>query len=166
MNDAILLFRGYTVFLLLFLVPLSYFVSVELFHLIELTLLYLRFGIFTKKLALDQNNGAILFNFYCRRKKWLLSISLMELFSVLNLMNSSLAFGSLAYLYMQLSYWDIAEYYYLKAVSCSPYDVNALSNLANMYNILKKEEKALDVYRQIFLLDNNYSVPKKYSLYF
>nr|YP_009392586.1 hypothetical protein [Bostrychia tenella]ARW61148.1 hypothetical protein [Bostrychia tenella] len=163
MSNTILFFRVYVIFSLLFLIPFSYFISLELLHFVKFNpMLYLPFNLFIKEFKLDQKNVMLLFNFYCDRRKWFLSICLLELSCALQVLNKDLVFVSLAYLYRQLSYWTIAEYYYLKAISYSPYNVDVLSSLANMYDILDQTEKATCLYNQILFLDNGYSVPKRY----
>lgn len=167
MITNILLFRIYIIFALFFLLPFSFLISVELFHFIKWSFigLYFNFRHFTKNFELNSNNSTLLFEFYYKRKKWFLSVCLLELSCIIEIIDKTLLFSFLAYLYEQISYLNIAEYYYLKANLHSPYNTDILSSLANLYDIWDKPDKALVVYRQILSLDNTYNIPQKYLFY-
>nr|YP_009397753.1 hypothetical protein [Sonderella linearis]ARW66939.1 hypothetical protein [Sonderella linearis] len=154
MNNNILLFRSYIVISLLLLLPLSMYLTLELWQIFQFILF--------KQINLDKNNYLRILNVYIDRKKWLLCISFLEVSSLFNVIAMDINLMYLAYCYRNLNYYNIAEYYYLKAIFYSPCNIIILSNLASMYNLLGRKNDAINLYRQIYSLDSSYSIPENY----
>nr|YP_009393001.1 hypothetical protein [Bostrychia moritziana]ARW61563.1 hypothetical protein [Bostrychia moritziana] len=166
MNNNIFLFRFYIVFSLFFLIPLASILTVQFldfFQLYYINLLFFLSRFDMKKIFLNRFNDIDLFNFYLISKQWFLAICLLEFSSFCKKMSENSIFSYLAFCYRKLSYYNIAEYYYLKAISLSSQDVYLLGALASMYDEMKLNDKALSLYRQIYNFDKNYLIPKFYS---
>lgn len=164
MNQHILLFRFYVIISFSFLIPLLFFISVELYKLVKIQI-FVRFNININQLHLvdlTKNNIKLLVNIYINRKKWFIVISLLELSELFNLIDSIYLYNMLAYVYQNLSYLRLAEYYYFKALLNQPNNISVLNNLASLYDFFAENKKALEVYRRILVLDNNYVIPKNY----
>lgn len=166
MNNNILLFRFYIIISFSFLMPLFLFINFELYKLLKIQI-FLKFYFSNYELnliSMTKNNLKLLIKLYIYYNKWSIVISLLELSEYLNIMDSVSTYNLLAYTYQILSYLQLSEYYYLKALLDNPDNIEILSNLANLYNLLDKKDKSLAIYRRIFILDNNYLIPDNYIL--
>nr|YP_009392162.1 hypothetical protein [Osmundaria fimbriata]ARW60724.1 hypothetical protein [Osmundaria fimbriata] len=151
MVNSIFLFRLYVLAFLLFLIPLSFFTTVQLLSLIRMILKYnIFFNDFSHNFqVLDVLSFKDIFNFHANRKQWFLCVSLIDLSFHYSNLDTDLLYISLAYSYKTNSFLSIAEYYYLKALSISPSNIVALKSLAIIYDQLGKREKALSLYDKI-----------------
>lgn len=159
MNNNIVLFRSYLIITFSFLIPLCIFISLELFQLLKVLIL-LRIN--SNKISLDKDTFSVLVAFFINRKKWFITISILELFLDVKIIHNLNIYNSLAYCYTTLSYLQIGEYYYLKALSYDSNDINTLANLAALYDLSSNSYKASKIYRRISIIDKNYSIPLNY----
>nr|YP_009391754.1 hypothetical protein [Acrosorium ciliolatum]ARW59898.1 hypothetical protein [Acrosorium ciliolatum] len=166
MNNNILLFRFYVIISFIFLIPFFLFINLELYKLLKIQFL-LKENLTIGKLNvidINKNKLKLFIKLYMYRNKWFIAISLLELSEYLNIIDSFDIDNLLAYAYQNLSYLQLSEYYYLKALLYKPNNINTLSNLANIYNSLAKNDEALKIYRRISILDSNYLIPTNYLI--
>nr|YP_010170872.1 hypothetical protein K8K75_pgp194 [Chondria tumulosa]QSD57013.1 hypothetical protein [Chondria tumulosa] len=137
MNNNTVLFRLYVIFILCFLIPMSFVVSLQIYSLFKdffaIYFLY-NFTIRSSKLLLDYHYYNKLFDLFLERQQFSLCISSAELFASIFLVNIDLVYTLLAFCYQKNSFFYIAEYYYLKALSFSPTSIVILSSLAKIYS--------------------------------
>lgn len=168
MNNNILLFRSYVVCSYFFLIPLALFVTNQFLQFFKLyyisCFLFLSYFSMVKK-KLNTLNFMKLFDFYVISKQWFLAICLLEFFNSYHKVSEDWFFISLAFCYRKLSYYNIAEYYYLKAIDISCEDIVLLAALANMYDQIDEYNKAFNIYRQIYHLDKSYLIPERYDVF-
>nr|YP_009326608.1 hypothetical chloroplast RF37 [Membranoptera platyphylla]AMJ16865.1 hypothetical chloroplast RF37 [Membranoptera platyphylla] len=157
MNNNLVLFYLYIVITLFFLVPLCYLISIQLFHIIYCTIFsYLNYNLyFSSFQTRDSAKYIQFFNFYIKEKQWFLCISMLEFAYEKKICDNMILFNNLAYCYKSLDFWQITEYYYLKALFYSPSNLSILSNLSNLYKASNQMNKAKEINRRIFLLKNN-----------
>lgn len=155
----------YFILILLFLIPFSFLVSLQLFQLIKFEL-YLND---LKQIDSDDYSVEQLFNLLTilvKKKLWLTSINLME--SKNNIPNKNIHqyFNSIGYLYDSMSKYNLAILYYLKALSFKDNYIVALQNLAKVYE-KKNSSLAFSTYKDILkydefnLLANEYLAKRK-----
>jgi len=149
-NSAILYI--YFILILIFLIPFSFLVSLQLFQLIKFEL-YLNDlkQIDSKDYSMDE-----LFNLLkilVKKKLWLTSINLMESKKNISSENIHKYFNSIGYLYDSMDKYNLAILYYLKALSFKDNYIVALQNLAKVYEKKKKYTLALSTYQSILKYD-------------
>ena len=152
MVNGIFLFRLYISFALLFLVPLSFFITRQIYFLFNSYFIVYNSISYSKKnvmFTIDDELYTNLFNFYLTRKKFFLCIALAELFIVQSPSKRYLGYISLAYCYKETRFFYVAEYYYLSASSLSKDNVSILVNLLKIYNELGDASKISLVENQI-----------------
>nr|YP_009398582.1 hypothetical protein [Kuetzingia canaliculata]ARW67768.1 hypothetical protein [Kuetzingia canaliculata] len=146
MNHNILLFRLYLFVSLLFLLPLSFLITVQFLSFFKIGLL-----------LNNSNNGKSffkeLFQFFTIRKQWFLCISWVELSFNLNFINKNIFYNCLSYCYQENGFLYIAEYYALKALAMSPSDLIILNSLATIYKQLGQLSKLENISNKISMLD-------------
>lgn len=151
MDTNLFLFYFYLLIILFFLLILSYLISLELFSIFHcLSLKY-------RKLDLNEISETLFFLFislYTKRRQWLICISMLEFFYLKKVFSLSIIANKLAYCYQKLSYLSIAEFYYLKALSYSPFNIVILNNLSNFYTESKDYYKAERINKYISSLDH------------
>nr|YP_010155934.1 putative chloroplast RF37 [Cumathamnion serrulatum]QQY85350.1 putative chloroplast RF37 [Cumathamnion serrulatum] len=157
MNNNLVLFYLYIVITLLLLVPLCYLISIQLFKIIYSTIFsYLNYNLYLLNFNIvDSNKSIKFFNLYIQEKQWFLCISMLELVYEKEAHSNIILLSNLAYCYKSLNLWQIAEYYYLKALFYSPSNLSILNNLSNLYMISNNINKAEKINRRILLLKNN-----------
>nr|YP_009394031.1 hypothetical protein [Rhodomela confervoides]ARW62593.1 hypothetical protein [Rhodomela confervoides] len=159
MNSNIFLFRLYVCFALCFLLPVSFFLTGQLYSFVQTYLqLKLCSKLVKEKSSLDQTLYTELLDLYINRDDWFLCISISELLLEFSLMNNDQIYSSLAYCYQKNSFLDIAEYYYLKALSFSPSNIPILLRLIDVYNQLGSKEKLKKLHYKIKLIDPSYVI--------
>nr|QCI04541.1 hypothetical protein [Apoglossum ruscifolium] len=157
MNSNLFLFYIYVIIALCFLIPLSYIISLELFNLIvSLIFIYLNYSVVYNNLI---NSNKLkyykLIDFYVNRRQLFLCISILEFSLIQGYFDNIFIYSYLAYCYKSLFYFQIAEYYYLKALFYSPSNVVILNNLFELYNMSEQSNKANEIYDRILLLNKN-----------
>nr|ARW60104.1 hypothetical protein [Laurencieae sp.] len=165
MSNNILLFRLYIIFALLFLVPISLFVTLQLYSLIKANkMVYNLVNYLPGDMAFAIDNKVYnnLVDLYLTRKKFFLCISLAELYLFLSPLQKDLIYISLAYCYQKNCFFYVAEYYYLKALSISPNSVLILVNLRKIYKNIGNYDRESFINNHIKRLDSNI-ISSKYS---
>jgi len=127
----------YFILILLFLIPFSVLVSLQLFQLIKFELS------FNELKQIDSDNYSMdqLFNLLTillKKQLWLNSIHLMESRKNIPSKNIHQYFNSIGYLYDSMDQYNLAILYYLKALSSQEDYIIALQNLAKVYVMKKK----------------------------
>jgi len=154
MNNNLVLFYIYIIIILLFLIPLFYLVSKELFQIFYI----LYFNLIKKNiLKIKENQFYYLIILYIKRNQWFICISMLEALLKNKLQKKTVfIFMDLAYCYEKLYYLEIAEYYYLKVLSYAPSNIDILNKLSVIYKSSNKTYEASKINRRIDLLKNNY----------
>nr|YP_010851129.1 hypothetical protein Ycf37 [Aphanocladia delicatula]WGH14195.1 hypothetical protein Ycf37 [Aphanocladia delicatula] len=160
MSNNTIFFCLYISILLSFLLLFSFFLSKQLFiiGLNKLQVVYL-FRDLQKKIKFNGDSYRTLFNIYLFRGNTLISIALSEFLLEINnnLIQKDVVYASLAYAYYCHSFYSLAEYYYLKVLSFSPLNYQAMLNLANMYSDLGYETKAKYLLTRARTIESIYS---------
>lgn len=164
MDYNILLFRVYMIIAFSFLILLCVFISFELWQLFKVNIILKLYLNKINLIDFSEDEFNILVSAYIKREKWLIVISLLELFYSSNVFNLVNIGNSLAYCYQKLSYFNIAEYYYLQVLFKYPSNLDTLINLAKLYEISSNSNKALNIYHRISILDKNYIIPDNYNV--
>ena len=152
MDTNLFLFYLYIIIILLFLLLLSYLISLEIFDTFY-SIIFLN-----KNKNLNYVDEMILlyfFDTYVKRKKWFLSISMLEFCYSQNFLDPSTISNRLAYCYSELSYLSISEFYYLNALFYSPSNIVILKNLIKLYNKLKNYTKVEEMNQRILNLNSS-----------
>nr|YP_009396711.1 hypothetical protein [Ophidocladus simpliciusculus]ARW65897.1 hypothetical protein [Ophidocladus simpliciusculus] len=156
MTNTIFLFRLYLMFALLFLLPLSCVLTFQLISFFKVLFkLYTLLQIPVLTLMSDQDTCINLFHCYRNREQWVSSIALFELINIFNSRNKDLIYSSIAYCYRLNKFFQISEYYYLKALSINPSNCFLLSNIANFYYSNGKRNKAIAINERIKNIDSS-----------
>lgn len=163
MTNSFVLFRSYIVFVLLFLVPASLLITEQIYFLLETNISIYRLTNYFKKkqlILLDDQSYISLLNFYVKRRKNFLSISLSELYLFLCPSKRNFIYKFLGQCYQQNGFFYVAEYYYLLYLSISNNSLSVLSSLLNIYTHLDNYDKISFVKDQIAQLNssNSYDV--------
>jgi len=145
MSDYNILFYLYLSIVCLLLFIFAVFVSLQLKSLFFYLL------VFIEGLTIDRSNFVFAIksyqNFYCfystiSGSSLFISLSEFYLEHDLDNVDKQYIYFLLAGTYRDLRFFEIAEYYYLKALSCDAHDVKIVSSLANMYNQLGYHQNA------------------------
>nr|QCI06838.1 hypothetical protein [Halydictyon mirabile] len=157
MNLDLILFYIYLTVISLFLFLISYFISIEVFPVFLFnTVLCINFKFLKKNIVnIDEKQYADLFHYYKNQKKWFIYISMLHFVASKKIINYVDIYYSLASCYANLFYNQIAEYYYLKALAYSPYNLNILNGLLKLYRLLNKYDKANKVEYKIRNIENS-----------
>lgn len=153
MNNNVLLFYIYIIITLIFLVPLFYLISVELFQILYIIYFHINRQ---KNMKITDNQINYIINLYIKRNQWFLCISMLE-----SLYKNTIQYDYvtisiyLAYCYEKLNYMEIAKFYYLQVLSYSPSNIKALSRLAFFYTLSNEVHQASKFNKRIDLLKNN-----------
>lgn len=151
MYNNFIVFRIYLLIAILILLPICFFVSVELIKKIVYFVLFIR-SLYNFKLKKNSLNDAkLLFNYYLKTQQWLKSILVLEFYKLY--FNCSID-SLLGICYQKLSYYNIACYYYNQSLN---YDENiiVLQNLVLIYRELKNDEMLKKTYAKIKKIDPN-----------
>nr|YP_009397132.1 hypothetical protein [Thuretia quercifolia]ARW66318.1 hypothetical protein [Thuretia quercifolia] len=154
MKNNITLFYIYIFVTLVFLIPLCYLITIDLFRI---------FYFFPDRSCIDYSSFSNLneyqlkqkINYYLSRKQLFVCISMLEFFYESNIFTNFIIFTYLGYFYESLSYFQIAEYYYLNLLSYSQSDLLILNKLANLYKLSKENFKESKILNQISLLQSS-----------
>nr|YP_009295220.1 hypothetical chloroplast RF37 [Dasya binghamiae]AOH77232.1 hypothetical chloroplast RF37 [Dasya binghamiae] len=150
MYTQLVLFYVYMFICLLFLVPLSYLISIELFYIFySIILCYTNYEVN----KLNQGKFLSFFNLYTKRKQWFLCISMLEFIYHQQFFIPVITCKYLAYCYKNLDYLKLAEYYYLQALSYAPSNIYILQNLVELYKKSNDDIKAEEINNRIVLLN-------------
>lgn len=152
MTNNFILFRSYIIFVLLFLVPASLLITKQIYFLLETNIsIYSLTNYYNKQksIVLNDQSYISLLNFYVKRRKFFLSISLSELYLFICPSKRSLIYQSLGRCYQQNGFFYVAEYYYLLYVSISNDSLDVLSALLEIYTHLNDYDKISSVKDEI-----------------
>nr|QCI06401.1 hypothetical protein [Dictyurus purpurascens] len=155
MKSNITLFYIYIFVTLVFLMPVCYLITKDLFRV--LSFFYYRYSIYYYDfldMSQDKLNKKI--DFYLFKKQWFVCISMLEFFYENKIFTNFVVLLYLGYCYENLFYFHIAEYYYLKSLSFSKNNLLILNKLANLYKLSKQNIKELKILKQISLLQDNF----------
>nr|YP_009391144.1 hypothetical protein [Dipterocladia arabiensis]ARW59288.1 hypothetical protein [Dipterocladia arabiensis] len=152
MNTNLLLFYVYLIIIVCFLLFLSYLISLELINLLYYIIFkYNKFNIN----EINENIYLFFVSLYTKRKQWFLCISMLEFLYLKKISSLPILNNNLAYCYKNLSYSAIAEFYYLKGLSYSPFNIMILKNLFQFYTESKNYDKAKKINERIISLNNS-----------
>nr|YP_010951648.1 Ycf37 [Laurencia elata]WMP12587.1 Ycf37 [Laurencia elata] len=157
MTNSFILFRSYIIFVLLFLVPGSLLITKQIYFLLETNIsTYSLTNYFKKKqsIVLNDQSYISLLNFYVKRKKFFLSISLSELYLFICPSKRKLIYKSLGQCYQQNGLFYVSEYYYLLYLSISNDSLSVLSSLLEIYTHFDNYDKISFVKDQIAQLSS------------
>lgn len=158
----LLVFNLYIIIILIFLVIIGFFLSLDLLNIVYANL-YLSYNISLQKVDnLNINQLQFYINAYIKKKNWFLCISMLEFYQDSNILEKSQILGYIAYCYKQMFYWEISQYYYLQALIYSPESIIILQQLADLYNILSNKKQAREMYERIISIDSNNILANKY----
>nr|ARW64051.1 hypothetical protein [Chondria sp. (in: red algae)] len=144
MDHNIILFRLYIIIALCFLIPLSLLVSIQLYSLFKsyaLTYFLLNFFLNNNKVNCNNKDYDTLFILLLKQQRFFLCISSVEYLLSLRYSELDPLYMLLAYCYQNHNFCYVAEYYYLKALSCSPNNEIILSKLTQVSSKLSKHPK-------------------------
>lgn len=144
MYNNLLIFRIYLLLSIIILIPICYFITIDLIQKITI---YLLLKSSMKALNLEQvpnNNMLLLFKNYIKQKCWLKCILMLEFYK---LYTDYRVDNLLGICYQKLHFYPIARYYYICALND---DCNNLIILQNLLFICK----ALKDYRMVDQIDN------------
>ncbi len=145
MNNYIGLFYLYLSIVCLLLFTFSIFVSLQLRSFLFYFLSSLEVLTINKsKFIFSVRNYQNFYYYHSRISDYFLFISLSEfcLESNLDDVDKKNIYFSLARIYRELSLFEVAEYYYLEALSFYPQDLQITLSLVTMYNQLRYPNKA------------------------
>ena len=144
MYNNLLIFRIYLLLSITILVPICYFISIDLIQKIKVYFL-LKPSMKTLKLEqVSNNNVLLLFKNYIKQKQWLQCILMLEFYKLYAHYRVD---NLLGICYQKLYFYPIARYYYIFALND---DYNNLSILKNLLFVCK----ALEDYVMVDQIDN------------
>nr|YP_009399011.1 hypothetical protein [Taenioma perpusillum]ARW68408.1 hypothetical protein [Taenioma perpusillum] len=148
------LFYLYLFIVLLFLCPLFYFVTLELYQIVKFFLYFtLKYKFISKTLLILHHSQYIeIINTSIRKKDWFTCICMLEFYLLHELLNVNIIYKYLAYCYKELLYFDLAEYYYLKILQNYPDQLNILYYLKELYNLSGDKVKSCQIAERIKII--------------
>lgn len=117
----------------------AFFVSIQLKRIFTYLFKFLQlYGIFKKNIVFSEINYHNFFYLHLTIEDYFLCISLCELVLANDntLSNKKAVYFSLGLVYTKLSYWNIAEYYYLQLLNMNPDDTQTKIILSRLYSSL------------------------------
>lgn len=142
----------YFIVLILFLIPLSFLVTIQLVQLILLESRYRQFSNYEDKYSLACDYLFIV-KILVAKRLWFSSIQLLEHINHTNLKDSHLYFNIFGFIYYKIGEYNLAKEYYIKAVAIKNNYLLGLQNLAKVYEIEKSYDLALMTYTSILSYD-------------
>nr|YP_009396512.1 hypothetical protein [Vertebrata australis]ARW65698.1 hypothetical protein [Vertebrata australis] len=159
------LFYLYLIIVLLVLCTFSFFVSLQLkvfalYLLKSINLIYF----FKKKILFVEEDYLYFFALDLMRLDYSKCIALSELFLENNhlIQNKMMLYRSLGFVYSKISFFTLAEYYYLEALSYSPNNIDLILSLVQIYHSLNYKEKVKLWLNKILILDPSFAIPLQF----
>jgi len=148
-------FYLYLFTVLLFLSPLFYFITLELYRVLRFFLYFhIKYNFSYKTLLkLHDSEYMEMINWFIIKKEWFICICMLEFFALNKILNIDIIYNYLAYCYQKLCYFDLAEYYYLKVLHNYPDQLNTLYGLKELYSLSRNNAKFDQVNKKIKLID-------------
>lgn len=149
-NDTYFYLYTFAVLILLIILSVLVFFQVKFFFVNSI------FQLLTLRKVNDislcsEENCYVLLNYYFSQAEYFMCILLCE--SFLNhssfSKNKEYFYLKIANSYAQIKYWNVAEYYYLEAISISNQDVQAMIRLAELYLYLGYKSKADTLFQKV-----------------
>nr|QCI04276.1 hypothetical protein [Anotrichium furcellatum] len=128
-NSSIFIFRIYIYFILIFLIMISFFLSKEIYNILDKYFIF-----FLSYSRISTINVYILINYFLKDKQFFIAISLLELCIDKELEDIVLSFIQIGSCYNISDYFKIAKYYYKQALSFDPHNPNLLKLLYDLDN--------------------------------
>nr|WCH56056.1 hypothetical protein [Calliblepharis sp.] len=113
------------------------------------------------QLIKNKKNTFKLLQTYIKQKKWLSCI--LEIEKKIQQKEEFLAdyYNALGYCYYYIKIYNLAEYYYDKAINKNPKKIITLCNLAKIYMSKKQYKNAYNIYHKVIELDKYNKIAKK-----
>ena len=154
-----IVFRLYLVIAICVLLPICYFITLELFNQV---LYYL---IFFKDVKIMRQNNLIiddiyfLVNYFVQRRQWFKCLLMLQFYEYYKSYNSNKLLGIY---FHNLSYNYIARYYYLKSLKHET-DLELLQNLAYICRDLNDSKMLAEICCKINDIDSNNDLLMEFS---
>nr|YP_009395490.1 hypothetical protein [Vertebrata isogona]ARW64570.1 hypothetical protein [Vertebrata isogona] len=156
------LFYLYLIIVLSTLLVFAFFVSLQL-KLFGIYFFKFMDYMYTlrKKFAFLKQDYSNLFSLHLICLEYTKCIALSELFleNIDLFQDEGILYSSLGFIYNEISFFAIAEYYYLEALSYRPNDIALMLNLAKVYSSLGYNIKAKLWLDKVSVLDPSFSMP-------
>ena len=144
----------YFLLILIFLFPLSLVITSQLFKIVlrevNLCILYE-----DNKANYTFNELFVLLKAFINKRLWFKSLELLEENHNILVGNMHQYFNAIGFIYYNMSQYNLAQLYYLKAVNLKEDYLIALQNLARLYHQQKKYMLAVSTYKSILLYDKH-----------
>nr|YP_009391345.1 hypothetical protein [Platysiphonia delicata]ARW59489.1 hypothetical protein [Platysiphonia delicata] len=137
-------FYLYLLTLIAFCIPLCYLITKDFFY----------FYYYIKSFDLWKSNKDYesLIGLYTKRKKWFFCIAIIEYLIATSSNDKIVLFNCLANCYKSLSYNNIAEFYYLRALSFDSRSLLTLYNLQSFFDSTHQIFKACKINKRIGII--------------
>jgi len=154
MYNNLLIFRIYLLLSITILLPICYFITLDLIQKITIYFLLMP-RIKTLNLGqISNNNVLLIFKYYIKQEHWLKCVLMLEFYK---LYTDYKVDNLLGICYQKLHFYRIARYYYMFALN---YDCNNLSILQNLLFVCK----ALKDHVMLDKIDNQIRILSQKSL--
>jgi len=151
MFSNFIIFRVYLCIAIIILIPICYFVTIELLDQIIYYFIFLNSYFFVDRIGKNFNKTSFLVNYFFKRQQWFKCIIMLKFYSYYKNNNVN---KSLGICFHYLSYYSIARYYYIKALEFDN-SLEVLQNLALVYRDLKDDRMMFEICSQIHDIDPN-----------
>lgn len=153
MLSNFIIFRIYLCIAIIMLLPVCYFLSIELLdHMTFYSIMLQKFRV-RKKHVVSLNEITFIVNYFFKREQWLHCITFFQFTKSVDKRSIHL----LGQCYYNLSYLFIARYYYIQALQFDN-SIKLLQSLALVCRDLKDEKMMIDTCNKISKIDPENSV--------
>lgn len=158
-SNNFILFNLYIGFVFVFLVLLNIFL---MNYVIDIFYNEIKLNQLNRIIELQEIDIYKLINIYIKKKKWLICISLLELYFNLNIFSQQNIIKYLAYCYEENNCFSLALYYYQVYLSINSNDINILQKILLIYKKIDNYELLNITAKNILKLDSNNLLAQKY----
>lgn len=149
----------YFAFTLFFLIPFSLFIVFQLFQVVKIDVYLWKAK--NNKTLYPSDYLFDLVTVLLKKRLWFDAIKLLESAQNLSELEKPQYFNALGFVYYSVHKYNIAKFYYLKALKLKKNYIVALQNLAKLYDIAKNYEMAASTYQTVLTYDPLNKVAKK-----
>jgi tetratricopeptide (TPR) repeat protein len=160
MLSNFIIFRIYLCIAITVLLPICYFITIELVNQILYYLIYLKAYVFMQVDNVNEYDINFLVNYFLTRKQWFKCITMLQFSNYYNIIST---YKLLGMCFHKLSYYTIARYYYVKALK-NENDIIVLQNLGLVCRDLKDYKMMREICDKIRSIDSDNSVLLELSL--
>lgn len=129
--------RLYFAFVLLFLIPFSCFIVLQLFRLIHAEASF--YQLKKKDILLCTDNEVLCLLYIMLKKKLFFdAIKIIEVKQLYNDINLCQFMNALGFIYYNMHQYDLAKFYYIRALEIKNDYIAALQNIAKVYELTKE----------------------------